>query len=691
MRKRIWILVFSLFMVICLNACNKDVQKADMDNDFSKNPRSEEGVLEDYKQKNTITHSYANILGTDYSVSHFEISKRRTDESSFSDTVYVNAAWYDADNNVKVSNSVVMKYGLYNEGWVLDEIEEESTDVQLLRGKVCSQEEITTLLFDMGFMPSDVVINNAQEDLDNRIQSYNVSFSATHRYMTEHLVTEMTFRFDPFTGWDAVPTLQVLDKKEEWHVEGVYSLRTCDRDRPADYENRLIEILSFDDSLHCMESTEWSSKEIYDVSDTSLEDFILENAWDADEDYLFYKGFDAMLRNADWDDIQFVDGEGIYGAKVFIGKDHIYYWLSRNENEDLDYTNRKFYYRFVYELEPREGYVSRGVISNNFESLCSWNTYCAEKAISQCYVDSRKTSSNGFIISPEEASRIALQGSVLAEEFDCSIFIYVIDDYEKLYDSGNIYAYMEDQYNRELYGYKLVNPEIDFKGIFIVFDFREIFQDIWMSTFGMSAEERSRIEDSFNNNLRKGIHDLMYFDLQAIEQILDFQRVFSDLEGADTVFHARETDRKSSSDTDGTVLVDNNEVNDTEETATLASVGVTYKGVLSSKTDKDYFRIPANGQTWLYCVFDKDKTSAIDRVGWKLTTTTASMGKPVFYAAVAPNYKFMHPVYGIWDIENKDGYFYICIEPEESEYDNEELMRVISETEYSITFSYTDH
>lgn len=131
--------------------------------------------------------------------------------------------------------------------------------------------------------------------------------------------------------------------------------------------------------------------------------------------------------------------------------------------------------------------------------------------------------------------------------------------------------------------------------------------------------------------------------------------------------------------------VDMYEPNDSMDTATIAQVGTTYKGVLSSSEDKDYFCIPANGHSSLSYTFTRNSSRTIDGIGWEISHHS---GGYTSSRMAWLNEKELTDEFD--DINIVNGYFIIWIENTRNDPDKEEVMEFVSHTEYSITFSYAD-
>lgn len=82
----------------------------------SKSGKSEKEIVQDL-QINSFFQD-----GMDVEITQYNVIKRQTDVDNKSDVVYINV---DAENkDFRWNRSYVMTYGLYNEGWILDDITE---------------------------------------------------------------------------------------------------------------------------------------------------------------------------------------------------------------------------------------------------------------------------------------------------------------------------------------------------------------------------------------------------------------------------------------------------------------------------------------------------------------------------------------------------------------------------------------
>ena len=135
-----------------------------------------------------------------------------------------------------------------------------------------------------------------------------------------------------------------------------------------------------------------------------------------------------------------------------------------------------------------------------------------------------------------------------------------------------------------------------------------------------------------------------------------------------------------------TIPVDAYEPNDNSDSATIVQVGDTYKGVLSSIDDKDYFCVEANGHDSLSYTFARNSTYSVDGIGWEISYHT---GNSKCSTMAWLDEKEL--IGECNDIDITNGYFIVWIENTRNDPSMEEVMEFVSNTEYSITFYYSDY
>ena len=134
-----------------------------------------------------------------------------------------------------------------------------------------------------------------------------------------------------------------------------------------------------------------------------------------------------------------------------------------------------------------------------------------------------------------------------------------------------------------------------------------------------------------------------------------------------------------------TAPVDLYEPNDSSASATLAQAGTTYKGVLSSQSDKDYFCVPVNGHTSLSYTFTHRTSRKVHDIGWQISYDSV-YGKTSRMAWLDD--KEIEEQCD--DIVKSDDYFVVWVERRDLDSYEQEVIDFVSNTEYSITFYYGD-
>ena len=139
------------------------------------------------------------LCNQDIIITDYNIIKRQTDVQGKTDIVYINVR---AENDyISWDRSYVMTYGLYNEGWILDDVaayDESNWKVQLLQGvdEVAVQDYMDS--YKKGNAFDLVELINKATTLEENWGEDRITFRATreHLYGTEILDFEQTWYFD---------------------------------------------------------------------------------------------------------------------------------------------------------------------------------------------------------------------------------------------------------------------------------------------------------------------------------------------------------------------------------------------------------------------------------------------------------------------------------------------------------------
>lgn len=100
-------LILLIVLMICLGACGKQVKE-----------KTEEEIKADMEASESFWHVQ------EVEINEIVITKRQINEETKEDKIYVDIK--ASNDNVEVSGSYYLKYGLYESGWILDAMVEES-------------------------------------------------------------------------------------------------------------------------------------------------------------------------------------------------------------------------------------------------------------------------------------------------------------------------------------------------------------------------------------------------------------------------------------------------------------------------------------------------------------------------------------------------------------------------------------
>jgi len=155
--------------------------------------KSERDIIVDLQNESSFQRGMG-VEITDYS-----IIKRQTDPDNKSDIVYINV---DAENEqVKWNRSYVMTYGLYNEGWILDDV----TDYEISGWKIWPTQGISdTMLNDYiasyknEYSCETIEVTDRETSLDENVGTDEVNF----KVVKEHLFGTETIEFKQIWVFD---------------------------------------------------------------------------------------------------------------------------------------------------------------------------------------------------------------------------------------------------------------------------------------------------------------------------------------------------------------------------------------------------------------------------------------------------------------------------------------------------------
>lgn len=281
-------------------------------------------------------------------ITDFKIIKRQTTPEKKIDKVWVAV---DAQTNNDSSDRLftvgahlecVMVYGLYNDGWILDEIvtEDDSWSFVPLSGFSEEFAAELALIEDGEFIRNEV-------DLDNSVQYITYRRTVPNRYCESVYVMQDEYIFSHDGEW-LLNDQRTLDKSETWNIEGTFS--GIQYDKPVDIW------LKFDGKTLQWQEAGYSGYSaslgdgLIDVSNTSIAQYALSYT------PCYYvsevqNGYSVEFANVDWGNIQYATtGEHTF---IFIGKNHICWTRGNMTGNKADHGARTVLYWTTGELYPK--------------------------------------------------------------------------------------------------------------------------------------------------------------------------------------------------------------------------------------------------------------------------------------------------------------------------------------------------
>lgn len=264
-----------------------------------------------------------------FSITEFTVEKRRTDTEDRNDVVYVNFEVEMLDGSAAGTGSCIMTYGLYNEGWILDEtVFNEPLQMSPLLGPGRTEEEIISVVqnFYFGRDLSEFGIYRQDVDIENRTATYELTAKLAHKYVDTVFDFTCDYCFDEnsFRGWYLE---QVFDSEAaaSWHIKGGYSYSnstatTLDIPYDTPVDNMALSTSNGGADIYSLYRTDdYTLKELAASLSPSAADYISSGysvrLWD---------GENQNYSQLNYDDFCYFAVRNDYGSDILlIGYDHI--------------------------------------------------------------------------------------------------------------------------------------------------------------------------------------------------------------------------------------------------------------------------------------------------------------------------------------------------------------------------------
>lgn len=300
--------------------------------------------------KDLIAGDYLSGNNINYIIDDVEIAKRQTDVNNKSDTIYATITATSEDNLSKLTGEYKIEYGLYNEGWLIDDVTVSDVSVLPLQGKEFTTEELIEAMASCNYHNiAYLSVFDYQENLEEGLIHYSISAEDVCTYATEYIDATLSFSFDAEQGWQPWNcTITINHSVCDWDIAGEYY---CESDKLRDnlviYDEEPSEHISM---CICEPSSDYSheleSVKLYDARQDSLESIVSDasaswykNSWfDEAHDYINDHGFYVEMRGdySNLDAFEYATYLSTAGNRcdyiLFIGKNDIY----RSTEFDLD-------------------------------------------------------------------------------------------------------------------------------------------------------------------------------------------------------------------------------------------------------------------------------------------------------------------------------------------------------------------
>lgn len=208
MKKQLWIL--TVLLCVCLSACG------------GQTPASEAKLQEDLETSEIFARQVGN-LGDKVEVTSFNILKRKTDRENRADTIWIQVE--GESDAIRSSTYYIMNYGLYNDGWILDDISVDSTDLwKYVPKQKPSEGTIRNAISENAIILDEVL------DLEAELYAVKYELSEELLYCDVDYQYALNFRFRNSYGggtWVADVPYE-LERFEDWKVDGTWRVKKQD-------------------------------------------------------------------------------------------------------------------------------------------------------------------------------------------------------------------------------------------------------------------------------------------------------------------------------------------------------------------------------------------------------------------------------------------------------------------------------
>lgn len=326
MKKAIVFSALTVLFIMLLTSCGPSVP-------------DEEQIRADIGESEYMTDYFRN----GYTITGVTVSKRQTSKEDNIDTVWADVAV----QNDYASGTVhcIVVYGLYNEGWLCDSVEENEEEKAEIELSELSDE--TAMLFvDDGF-----TLQSNEFDGEEKKIYLVASKEEQHRFCTTTVTKTVRIYVDASWGGQLVVDEQRTEADHDWNVIETYNVCSADNTIVGQASITLFDPDSMKAEMKWTTSTrnDYDTFKMLDTRSMSAGQYYIDyviGSGSSDGERIVRYGYTVKPRMVSWSDIRFASNTR---GSLLIGRENIYYLSKDYGRSD---AKRELYYGPRYGLIP---------------------------------------------------------------------------------------------------------------------------------------------------------------------------------------------------------------------------------------------------------------------------------------------------------------------------------------------------
>lgn len=291
--------------------------------------KSETEIIEDISANGYYAETFSS-----YTITEVQIEKRQTDVKNNIDKIYATLTIIDKDESVEGHVDMLIEYGLYNEGWLMNTSElydgaNGGYNIVPLRGLNLTDEEV---FWEAGAFIGEnwenFNIYSHDSDLEAGVETYKITATEHHKYVATTIDGTLSYHFLSDSGsW--VPYFETNSYEDIWDIAGTYTYKLG---------NNIIEVEISENFFQGDYPRLVRGQTLFSTSSITLGDFLGSQAGYYKIRAALGSGYSVSFADGiDYYSFQYCigrDSSSEYSA-LFIGKDMlaIYFWGDCNVSD----------------------------------------------------------------------------------------------------------------------------------------------------------------------------------------------------------------------------------------------------------------------------------------------------------------------------------------------------------------------